>query len=219
MREPKVIIVHLRRPNRSKPNEMRSDPFWEFGSFGLTGCHAHNLMNPKKASELEGVRLAFAQGGKLGTRLVYLSPPIHLIVHRNGNKKVCEATWNLAEMPFRYDSAPLLIDNSGQTDFRGVKAILRGVRRESCVAKLSSKFRSHRRPLQATLARELIGTYKSLRSAARSEALAKTYVDALPYMPPKVDHDREATYTHWKENAGRRLVYHPRQAQRPRRTC
>ncbi len=206
MREPRVIIVHLRRPNRSKPNEMRSDPFWEFGSFGLTGCHAGNLMNPKKASELAGTRLAFAQGGKLGMRLVYLSPPVHALPHGNSKKKICEAKWHPATMPFRYDKAPLLIDRSGRTDFPGLKITLRKVKRNGWIARFSSKFRSRRRPLQAALARELIGIYKSLRSTATPEAVAKTYVDGLPYVPPKKDRNREATYRRLREKAGRRSI-------------
>ena len=40
MEQPPVFIVHLRRPKKNDPEEMRSDPFWEFGSFGCTGCHS-----------------------------------------------------------------------------------------------------------------------------------------------------------------------------------
>ena len=39
MAMPNVFFVHLRRPNRSDPDEQRDDPFYEFGSFGCTGCH------------------------------------------------------------------------------------------------------------------------------------------------------------------------------------
>src|ERR1035438_6995686 len=67
--EQNVFIVHLRRP-KSKCDP-RSDPFWEFGSFGMTGCHASNLMNPRNAQNLECARLAFVQGGPKGMRLVY----------------------------------------------------------------------------------------------------------------------------------------------------
>src|SRR5438552_2689740 len=109
----RVVVVHLRRPVRSDPEEMRSDPFWEFGSFGLTGCHSKNLMNPEKLSELNGVRLAFAQGGELGMRFVYLSPRVKTTRHAG----LCEATWKPTKMPFRYPEAPLLIGNDGQTRF------------------------------------------------------------------------------------------------------
>jgi hypothetical protein len=63
VRSAPVVLVLLRRPNRSNPREMRSDPFWEFGSFGCTGCHTTNLMNIRRADELAGVRFGFAQGG------------------------------------------------------------------------------------------------------------------------------------------------------------
>jgi hypothetical protein len=39
-----VFVVMLRRPRK---NDRRSDPFWEFGSFGCTGCHGKNLLHPK----------------------------------------------------------------------------------------------------------------------------------------------------------------------------
>jgi hypothetical protein len=45
----KVVVVLLRQP-RKDISEMRTDPFWEFGSFGLTGCHQRNLLHPKKAT-------------------------------------------------------------------------------------------------------------------------------------------------------------------------
>ena len=78
----RVIIVHLRQPVRGDPSEMRSDPFYEFGSFGCTECHLKNLMNPRRSHELEGVRFAFAQGGTLGFRLVHLTPPARVVNHR-----------------------------------------------------------------------------------------------------------------------------------------
>lgn len=68
---PKVIMVTLRRPNLSVPGEMRTDPLWEFGSFGLTGCHKRNLMNPRNVDILDGARLAFAQGGEDGFKLFF----------------------------------------------------------------------------------------------------------------------------------------------------
>lgn len=109
----RVVVVHLRRPNRDDPREMRSDPFWEFGSFGCTGCHRRNLMNPRRIHELEGTRLAFAQGGPKGFRLVLLTPPVEVVRHRDR----CELRWEPARMPFRYDSAPLLVDAEGKSDF------------------------------------------------------------------------------------------------------
>ena len=57
-----VIIVLLRRPYRHQSDERRDDPFWEFGSFGCTGCHRTNLMNPRRSHELVGKHLAVCAG-------------------------------------------------------------------------------------------------------------------------------------------------------------
>ncbi|MBK9033452.1 MAG: hypothetical protein IPL61_19670 [Myxococcales bacterium] len=69
----RVIIVVLRQPRSDE--DARTDPFFEFGSFGLTGCHAANLLHDEAA---DGARLAFAQGGPLGFRLVTLTPPVEV---------------------------------------------------------------------------------------------------------------------------------------------
>jgi hypothetical protein len=60
----RVIIVHLRRPKTADPKESRSDPFWEFGSFGITGCHSENLMHPRNSRKLEGVTPRICAGRK-----------------------------------------------------------------------------------------------------------------------------------------------------------
>lgn len=123
MTEPNVFFVHLRRPKRASqnPNERRSDPFYEFGSFGCTKCHSHNLFHPRHASKLEGSRLAFVQGGKLGSRLVYLTPPIKVKVWKTN----CEAIWTPATMPFKYSKAPVLAYNDGDSDFPLVEQFAR----------------------------------------------------------------------------------------------
>jgi hypothetical protein len=73
MAAPKVFFVHLRRPGSDDP---RTDPLYEFGSFGCTKCHCSNLFHPRHAEDLKGSRLAFVQGGDDGSRLVFLTPPI-----------------------------------------------------------------------------------------------------------------------------------------------
>jgi hypothetical protein len=94
---PRVIVVMLRVPKRTA-GESRDDPFWEFGSFGCTGCHRHNLLNPRRSSELRGARFGFVQGGDDGLRLVHVTPPIS--VRSVGD--ICEAFWSPAEMPLTY---------------------------------------------------------------------------------------------------------------------
>lgn len=104
-----IFIVILRQPRLNDPNEMRTDPLWEFGSFGCTGCHRSNLMNPKKLSELNGSSLAFAQNGPEGFKLVYITHPIQTAYHGENS----EAKWEPLEMPLTYKSAPTLINNNG----------------------------------------------------------------------------------------------------------
>jgi hypothetical protein len=95
--EPPVIIVHLRCP-RNDPDESRDDPFWEFGSFGCTGCHSSNLMHLARIHHVEGARFTFAQGGQEGFRLVKLTPPVTVVEHRDRS----EVRWEPVSMPFRY---------------------------------------------------------------------------------------------------------------------
>lgn len=195
-----VYIVMLRQPRRGDPNEMRSDPFWEFGSFGCTNCHARNLLNPKRVAELEGARLAFAQGGRGEVRLVYLTPPIRIVAHAN----CCEVRWAPAQMPFRYDAAPTLIANDvdHSTDFPGLLLEVNDADRTTWVGKFASKFRSRTSPLDERLARELVEVYAEARLRAKPHELAGDYVDALPFAPPRKDCQRRNTYNALLAQAG-----------------
>ena len=190
LNEPKVILVMLRQPRRSNPNEMRTDPLWEFGSFGCTRCHRKNLMNPKKLAELNGVRLGFAQNGPLGVKLVHVTPPV--TAHYHGT--FGETKWSPAEMPLTYASAPTLVNNLGGSDIPGLLDMLGHVRRGSPVAQFASKFRSRRLPLPTELGRKVLTLYKRCRR--NTGRVSESYTDALPYKPPRTDGDREATYRH-----------------------
>ncbi len=191
-----VIIVHLRRPkSRTKnPDEKRSDPFWEFGSFGITQCHAKNLMHRKHVERLKGVRFAFAQGGRQGTRLLHLTPPVQIREHHG----CIEATWFPHAMPFRYGDAPILVSNRHVSDFPKLKSSLKTEMkiggRSTIEGQFSSKFRSRGICLEAALAKELIRVYEKLRKKAPSSRIANTYLDALPWLPPHPDSDRQHTY-------------------------
>ncbi|MFZ3210840.1 MAG: hypothetical protein WA188_04940 [Terriglobales bacterium] len=167
-------------------------------------------MNPKKSSELIGVRFAFAQGGKLGMKLVYLSPPIRIAPHGT----LCEATWRPARMPFKYSAAPLLIGQDGQTHFPLFKRFVKGTDRGGWLGKFSSRFRARRRPVETELGEELIRVYEGRRSAASSSALARGYADALPYPPPKVDPDRYSTYSKLLAEAREQCI----QTRKPKRS-
>ena len=183
-----VIVVFLRKPDLLNPNEMRSDPFWEFGSFGITGCHQTNVMHPAKSDEIEGKRLAFVQGGDGEVRLVHVTPPVEVRFHG-----LCiEVSWDASELPLTYDSAPLVVNNVGESDIPGFLDELEFVDRSTLVAKFASKFRSRRRPLSRELGLETIQTFSQFRSRI-STAIVR-YTDALPYLPPKVDENRALTY-------------------------
>jgi hypothetical protein len=182
---PSVIIVMLRRP-RSDAKESRTDPYWEFGSFGTTGCHGRSVMSRARINEIEGKRLAFAQGGADGFRLVYITPPVSTrFLAKNGT---CEARWAPAEMPLGYQASPCLVDNSGRTDFPLLIRQFRDVQRPTWVSKFASAFRTSRKPLAGIVGAELLRVYQ-MRRADCPEGIARTYVDALPYPPPSVEDD------------------------------
>ncbi|MDZ4689074.1 MAG: hypothetical protein SH850_28705 [Planctomycetaceae bacterium] len=186
----RVVVVHLRQPNRRDPNERRSDPFWEFGSFGCTRCHIKNLMNPKRIDELAGVRLAFAQGGPEGHRLVHLTPPVKVVRHKDR----CELCWATIEKPFKYEFAPILAGRDGTNAFPLLRKMLSRVDRTTLPAKFSSCFRSRRRPLRKELSLEIIRVFDTAMSNATSTMIATRYEDALPVAPNKIDKARRKTY-------------------------
>ena len=166
--DPNVVVVMLRRPKHHDPTEMRTDPLWEFGSFGCTRCHSRNLMNPRKLHELSGSRLAFAQGGYEGVRLVHVTPPVGIVHHGVFG----EAKRHPAEMPLTYKSAPVLVDNHGGTDVPALIHMIDEVRRSSPVARFASKFRSTRTPLPADVAGQLVAAYRTFRERGAAVAEA-----------------------------------------------
>lgn len=186
----RVIIVHLRRPD---VGDKRTDPLYEFGSFGLTGCHRKNLLADGDAA---GARLAFAQGGDLGFRLVMLTPAVDV----RQLATVREAFWSPGDMPLRYDTAPILIDNDGSSDVEGMRELLADVNRTTWEAKFSSSFRTRKQPLDPALAADLVRAWDSAfdRGAERAEA----YWEALPYWEEDVvDRDRHGTHQKWLRRA------------------
>ncbi|MFZ2398606.1 MAG: hypothetical protein WAW31_08065 [Smithella sp.] len=191
--EPKVIIVILRRPNCGNLKEMRTDPFWEFGSFGCTRCHTKNLMNPRKIDLLNRVKLAFAQGGRDGFKLVLLTDPIRAISHGD----FAEAKWTPENRPCKYSKAPLLIRNDGTSDFPLLRHFIASANCSSWEAKFSSKFRSRRMPLDTSIAAEIVRVFDEQVASGDPDLFISTYIDALPYPPPQIDHNRLKTYSHF----------------------
>lgn len=207
MDKSQVILVMLRQPKRNRPKEKRTDPLWEFGSFGCTRCHRRNLMNPKKLAKLNGVRLGFAQNGHLGVRLVHVTPPVETRCHGTFG----EAIWSPADMPLTYPSAPLLIDNDGKSDIPELWEEISDVRRRSAVGRFSSKFRSRRRPLEEPLGQKILSLYERVRQS--TGCVSESYVDAMPYEPLCKDPNRWATY---RELLGDAPPFEPRERARPR---
>lgn len=185
-----VVMVMLRQPQSKSrnPNEKRTDPLWEFGSFGCTRCHSRNLMNPRKSRELSGCHLAFAQGGDSGTRLVHVTPPVEMIDHG----EFIEAKWSPVEMPLVYKSAPLLVDNNGNSDVPMLFREINNCRRPTQVSRFTSKFRSRRKPLPTDIGCQVVSVYRDFRG--QGAPVARSYVDALPFSPPCIDLNRERTY-------------------------
>jgi len=183
-----IIIAMLRQPRLNDPTEQRNDPFWEFGSFGVTGCHRSNLLNPKKAHQLDGKRIAFAQGGPDGIKLVYVTPPVSVQYHAG----CVELNWSPAAMPLTYHSAPTLIDNTGYSDFPAIFDLIGNVARTTPVGQFSSKFRSRREPVPINLGRQLVSVFHNAERDGRE--VTTHYADCLPYPPPLIDRDRHATY-------------------------
>ncbi len=202
---PPVILVMLRQP-WNRESEQRTDPLYEFGSFGLTGCHNGNLLASDAA---DGARLGFVQGGPGRMRLVMLTPPVKIVRHPNG----VEAAWRSASMPLKFEDAPLLVDRWGKSEVPGMLEALRGGRRSTLSAQFASNFRSRLRPLEPRLAASVV---KAWEEANRDRIhRAKSYWEALPRPPPSKDEDREGTYRGLLRRAGARTA----PAKKAKRNC
>ena len=156
-------------------------------------------MNPKKVDEIRGVRLAFAQGGHEGFKLVFLTPPIEIKRYPD----ICEARWtpNHKRMALKYSNAPTLINNElgnngykYTTNFPLLKSEIKSVNRPTPVAKFASKFRTRRYHVSDKVARQIIKIYeKRIRKGGAQQFLIR-YEEALPKPPPQVDKHRSRTY-------------------------
>jgi len=95
-----LYIVKLRVPKNS--SDKRRDPYYKYGNFGSTGCHAQNLLNIDKIEDrfLSGKAnlIMFIQGGR-GRQDSYTIQKIPLISHyiRNIDKNAnsgCTLYWD-----------------------------------------------------------------------------------------------------------------------------
>jgi hypothetical protein len=186
-----LFIVFLRRPGK---DDGRSDPYWEFGSFGCTSCHTHNLLNPKKVHVKTGDRLAFVQGGGQGCKLLLITPPVTRVEH---GKELVEVRWNRNVKPFRYSSehAPVLAKPGlVNTTLVELGKLVNGANRTTAQAKLASCFRTQCQPLNSKAAEELTVLFERARRAATPfQDFIRSYADALPWhilSPPTFDERR-----------------------------
>lgn len=163
-----TYLVFLRRPWSLA--DRRNDPFWEFGSFGRTGCHARNLLHPGRSPLRDGDRLAFLQGGPDEIRIVGLTPPVRIALFDNA----IEVRWDRRYRPFRFADAPLLINNRGRTDVPAVRPLLRGARRSTPCGQAASKFRSRTGSISPQLAQQILACHD-----AHTGMRATRYIDAV----------------------------------------
>jgi len=178
----RLFIVMLRRPRKDDP---RTDPFWEFGSFGCTGCHGKNLLHPKNCQICNGDRLAFVQGGQLGARLLLVTPPVERVDHAGGDPKGrVELRWDSGKKPFRYDRAPSLFESPAPGRARLFPLLadsLAHANRSTIDAKFASRFRARTSSLEPELARELeTGFNAAVKKAGKSDFITR-YNEALPW--------------------------------------
>lgn len=177
----RVFIVMLRRPRTDDP---RTDPFWEFGSFGCTGCHGKNLLHPKNCQIHNGDRLAFVQGGHLGARLLLVTPPVKRLDHPSGSPKGCvELRWDAGRKPFRYECAPALLQSPapGRSGlFPLLFESLAHTNRPTIDAMLASRFRARMSPLEPEIARELQSGFDAAVKRAKESEFIVHYYEALP---------------------------------------
>jgi len=183
-----LFIVYLRRPAKDDPRE---DPFWEFGSFGCTGCHRKNLLS-SNCQIVSDDQLAFVQGGDRGARLLLITPPVTLKKHPNG---FIEVTWKPAgQQPFCYKDAPVLACPKGDSEFPKLSKEIANVDRSTLPAKLASRFRARASAVPEDLSEELRSVYEEKRRNAPPGAISQTYTDALPRVPEAATNNRREAY-------------------------
>lgn len=188
-----LYFVFLRRAGSSDP---RNDPFWEFGSFGCTGCHSRNLLHPRRTRLVDGDRLAFLQGGEREIRIVGVTPPISV----EGSNARVEIKWNAKYRPIPYARAPLLIDNSGKTAFSRIRPIVNSTNRSTFCSAAASRFRSRTSPIEKGLASQILKYF-----AADDLPRTRLYSEAVA--PEASSWFQSASRQGWAAKETRRKVY------------
>jgi hypothetical protein len=167
-----LYFVYLRQPRQF--HDRRDDPFWEFGSFGRTGCHRTNLLHPTRCSLKPSDRLAFVQGGAQEVRAVGVTPAITQV--RQHSPRRLEVLWDSSYRPLSYQQAPILVNNAGDMQFEALRPLLQGVNRSTLCGAFGSRFRASKQPIAQELSAQ-ISEWFSRRDVAKTQFT--TYIDAI----------------------------------------
>lgn len=84
--------------------------------------------------------------------MVLLTPPVNVISHENLN----EVIWDKKHKPFKYSTAPLIVNNDGETDFSLLFNSIQNVKRNTYVSKFSSAFRTRSKSSSNEIAEEVL---------------------------------------------------------------
>jgi len=183
----RLHLCLLRRPRKNDANEMRADPFYEFGSFGRTGCHSTNLLSPRNLATLEGARIAFIQGGPSGLKVVLVTGPVRVKIHGHLGEVLWKPSW-----PLRYDRAPIVTSNSGFSDIPLLAEMAKEVRRDTRVGQVASKFRSRVKAVPESVATQIVQVFGNFKQ--KRQNIARSYLDTMPWRPRQPILERQAAY-------------------------
>ncbi len=84
--------------------------------------------------------------------------------------------------------------NNGESDFPCLKAAISLGGRTTLEGQFANNFRSRVQPLDDVFSAELTRVYSEKRNAAPTSAIARHYTEALPWLPPVCESDREGQY-------------------------
>jgi len=177
----RLFVVYLRKPCRK--TDSRDDPYWEFGSFGITGCHSNLTKNAELGVGEVGTddRLAFIQGGRYGCKLILVTPAVS---RKRYGKTGVELCWSKVSIPFCYDSkhAPMLAGpEMPEVNLPELGKLVNKTNCTTAMGKLASCLRSSCKPLDKIVADELIKIFEEAKKkGSESSDFIKEYYDALP---------------------------------------
>lgn len=171
-------------------------------------------MHPKHAGEKMNSRIAFAQPGKGQIKLVYLSPRIHTVKKYdiiNPKPTKCksgtEVRWEPKTRPLKFEKAPLICNNEGDTLFPSLMKYVENVRQPTPVSKFMSKFRSRARIVECHLVNEITEVYENYVKDNSTSIYTEHYWETMPYPPPIIETDRDKKYNEYVSKRKIRITY------------